>query len=339
MPDGRVGWGLIGASTISKEWMIDAIRAQPDAAVAALFSRDPERGRRFADEHNIPTLHTSLAGLLTDPAVDVVYVASTNERHHPEVLKIAAAGRHVLCEKPLALSIEQGMEMVRACAAAGVVLAVNHHLRNSATHRAIRHCVQSGLIGRPVTARIAHGALLPPHLQSWRIKDAAAGAGAILDLTVHDADLLRFLLDDEIRAVATMAADSGLASPGIEDTALTLLRTARGTLAEFQDVFNTPFNRTAVELHGTEGSVVARDVMTQRPVGTVRLRNRDGERTLELEHENLYVRGVRRFMAAIRGEDSVPCSGLDGVRSLAVALAALDSARTGREVQVPEVVA
>jgi 1,5-anhydro-D-fructose reductase (1,5-anhydro-D-mannitol-forming) len=317
--------------------MIDAIRAQPDAFVAAVFSRDTERGRAFAGEFGIPRSYTSLDVMLADPEVGAVYVASTNERHHPEVLACAAAGKHVLCDKPLAMTVERGLEMVAACEAAGVTFATNHHLRNAATHRAMRQAVAEGALGKVVTARISHGGLLPHHLQTWRLNDPGAGAGAVLDLAVHDADLTRFLLGDEIVEVAALTANSGMAGGGVEDTAMLAMRTARGALVSFHETFNAPFNRTSVEVHGTAGSLFAVDCMTQAPKGTVELRDQDGARQLPLAHENLYARGVRRFVDATRGRDTVPCTGRDGVRSLAVALAALESARTGHRVTVPEV--
>jgi 1,5-anhydro-D-fructose reductase (1,5-anhydro-D-mannitol-forming) len=214
MPDRQIGFGLIGASTITREWVAPAIR-EAGGAIVAVHSRDMARATAFADRLGVPRAYDRLDALLADPAIDAVYVATTNERHHGEVLAAAAAGKHVLCEKPLALTVEHGLEMARACAAAGVVLATNHHLRNAAHHIAMRDAVRAGRIGEPVVARIVHGALLPEHLQTWRINDPATGAGVLLDLTVHDADLLRFLLDDEIVEVTTMTRSTGLAAAGI----------------------------------------------------------------------------------------------------------------------------
>ncbi|MBV9244198.1 MAG: Gfo/Idh/MocA family oxidoreductase [Methylobacteriaceae bacterium] len=331
---GRVGWGFIGASTISREWMLEAVRRTPGNEVVAVFSRSRQRGERFAAETGIGKVYDRLADLLAAPDIQAIYVASTNERHHSEVLACAAAGKHVLCEKPLALSVEDGLAMVAACERAKVVLAVNHHLRGAAPHRAMREIIASGRLGRIVVVRTAHGALLPEHLQTWRIRDAATGAGAALDLTVHDADIVRFLLDDEIVAVQAMTANSGLAAGSIEDTALAILRTRGGVLVHVQDVFNTPFNRTAAEIHGTKGSLFALDCMTQEPIGSVVLRNAGGETPIELVHENRYARVVRQFNEAIAGHGRPDCTGRDGVASLAVALAVLESARTGCEAKV-----
>ncbi len=190
----KIRWGLIGATVIGREWMVDAIR-QAGGEIAVVMSRDAERGRRYAAEFGIPDATTELDRLLGD--VDAVYISTTNERHRDECLAAAAAGRHVLCEKPLATTLADAQRMVEACRKAGVVMGTNHHLRNAATHRAARAAIAAGRIGRPLAARVVHGGALPTHLHGWRLRDPGAGAGAILDLTAHDADLLRFLLDDE----------------------------------------------------------------------------------------------------------------------------------------------
>jgi 1,5-anhydro-D-fructose reductase (1,5-anhydro-D-mannitol-forming) len=316
-------WGLIGATTIGREWMVNAIRAA-GGDIVSVFSRDAQRGRDYAAEFGIPFATTSLLALLKD--VDAVYVATTNDRHRDEVVAAAQAGRHVLCEKPLATRYEDAAEMVRACNAADVVFATNHHLRNAATHRAMRAAIETGSIGRPLSARIVHGGALPTHLHGWRLHDAEAGAGAILDLTVHDSDLMRFVLRDEPESVMTISQNGGLAQPGIEDADMSLLTFRSGLIAQIYESFTTPFIRTSFEIHGSEGSLVATDCMAQRPGGNVVLRNTDGEETFALQHEDYYVRGVRAFQAAVAGDGQPTATGEDGLISLAVALAARRSA-------------
>ena len=140
---------------------------------------------------------TDLAALVEDKDIDAVYVSTTNELHRDQVFAAAAAGKHVLCEKPLALTLADARAMVAECRKRGVVMATNHHLRNAATHRAMRDAIKAGRIGKPLFARVFHAVYLPPHLQGWRIEKPEAGGGVILDITVHDADTLRFVLDDE----------------------------------------------------------------------------------------------------------------------------------------------
>jgi 1,5-anhydro-D-fructose reductase (1,5-anhydro-D-mannitol-forming) len=296
-------------------------------------SGDAARAAEFARAHAIPRSTAALAELLADPAVDAVYISSTNERHAEQAIAAAAAGKHVLCEKPLALTLAEARAIVAACARAGVVLGTNHHLRNAATHRALREQVRAGAIGTPRYARVFHAVQLPPHLQGWRVDAASAGGGVMLDITVHDADTLRFILDAEpVEAVGLSAPADGGAVAAIG--AMAVLRFDNGVLAQLHDAFDVPHAGTGIEIHGSAGSLFGRDAMTQRPVGEIRLRDARGERAVAVEHEDLYVRSVAAFAAAVRGEGQPAASGEDGVRSLAAALAVLEAARSGRRVAV-----
>jgi len=330
----QLRWGLIGASTIAREWTLGAMRAQPGNEVSAVFSTDARRAADFARTHGIASSYTELSRLLSDPAVDAVYVSTTNELHKPQVLAAAAAHKHVLCEKPLALTLADAHEMVAACAKAGVLLATNHHLRNAATHGKIRELIRSGVVGKPLFARVFHAVFLPPHLQGWRLHKPEAGGGVILDITCHDADTLRFLLDAEPVEAVALAQQGALATSGLEDGVMAVLRFDNGVLAQLHDAFTVKHAGTGLEVHGSEGSIVARDVMTQRAVGELVLRNASGETTVAAEHENLYVRALRAFNAAVSGRGQPSASGEDGVKSLAVALAVQEAARTGRTVAV-----
>jgi 1,5-anhydro-D-fructose reductase (1,5-anhydro-D-mannitol-forming) len=311
--------------------MIAAIRAA-GGEIAGVMSANPERGRKYAAEFSIPLATTSLDELLEN--CEAVYVATTNDLHYAQVLAAAKAKRHVLCEKPLALTLVEARAMVAACKAAGVVMGTNHHLRNAATHRAIREAVASGRIGRPLFARVCHAVYLPEHLQSWRIKDPKAGAGVVMDITVHDSDTLRFVLGEEPEAATAMIQHAGMGSADIEDGVLGVIRFRSGLLAHVFDAFTCRYARTAFEVHGTDGSLSADNCMTQRPVGTVILRTAQSETALPLDHENLYERSVRAFHAAVRGEGAPAATGEDGVRSMATALAVLEAAHTGRETKV-----
>jgi 1,5-anhydro-D-fructose reductase (1,5-anhydro-D-mannitol-forming) len=328
-----VRWGIVGATTIAKEWMIGAIR-EAGGEVVSVLSSDAARGRAYAKENVIPNATTSLEELLGG-GIDAVYIATTNEKHKAQTLAAAKAGKHVLCEKPLALSLADARRMVAACQKAGVVMGTNHHLRNAATHRAMREAIAKGKIGKPLFARVFHAVFLPPHLQGWRIKDPKTGSGVIMDITVHDADTLRFVLGDEPVSVTAMTQEGGMGAPGIEDGVMGVVRFANGTLAQFHDAFTTRYATTGFEVHGSKGSLIGTNCMTQRPVGDVLLRSAKGEEKLGLDQHNLYLRGLNAFHAAIRDRRKKPAAtGEDGVRSMALAIAAAKSARTGREVPV-----
>ncbi|UFX07950.1 1,5-anhydro-D-fructose reductase [Sinorhizobium meliloti] len=328
-----IRWGLIGASTIAREWVIGAIRAA-GGEVVSVMSSSAERGEAYAAENGIAKAVTSVDDLVGDPDVDAVYISTTNELHHGQALAAIRAGKHVLCEKQLAMNLNDGCEMVLKACEAGVVLGTNHHLRNAATHRAMREAIAAGRIGRPIAARVFHAVYLPPHLQGWRLDKPEAGGGVILDITVHDADTLRFVLnDDPIEAVA-ISHSAGMGKEGLEDGVMGVLRFRSGVIAQFHDAFTTKFAETGLEVHGTAGSLIGRNVMTQRPVGTVVLRNEEGESELPLDHRNLYETAIAAFHSAIGGNGRPSASGEDGVWSLATGLAVVKAAATGGAVEI-----
>ena len=202
--------------------------------------------------------------------------------------------------------------MVSACAQADVVMGTNHHLRNAGTFRAMRTAIRDGLIGRPLAARVFHAVHLPSHLQAWRIRDPAAGGGVVLDITVHDADTLRFVLDDEPEDVVAVSQAAGMAEKGLEDGVMAAVRFRSGLIAQLHDAFTAKHAGTGFEVHGTEGSLIGRNVMSQQPVGEVILRRADGEQVLPVDGTSLYVRSLRRFHAAMRGEEPPPQPGRTG---------------------------
>src|SRR5213075_2319006 len=114
----------------------------------------------------------------------------------------------------------------------GVVMATNHHLRNAATHRAMRDAIAEGRIGKPLFARVFHAVYLPPHLQGWRLEKPAAGGGVILDICVHDADTLRFILDAEPIEAVGLSQSAYLAREGLEDGVMAALRFDNGVVAQ-----------------------------------------------------------------------------------------------------------
>jgi 1,5-anhydro-D-fructose reductase (1,5-anhydro-D-mannitol-forming) len=331
----KLGWGFIGASDIAKTRMCEAINGQADSFVAGVMSSNADRARQYAAENGIQAAYSSVDDLLADPSIDVVYISTTNERHKGEVLAVARAHKHVLCEKPLALNLSDAREMVKACEEAGVVMGTNHHLRNAVTHRTIRRLISEGAIGKPLAARVFHAVYLPPRLQGWRVERPEAGAGVILDITVHDADTLHFALGDDAVEVTALSAQQGLGKGKVEDAVMGAIRFRNGVLAQFHDAFTIRHARTGFEVHGTEGSLVSQDVMTQEPVGRVFLQREDKITEIELGvRENLYAHQVRHFNAAVLGKGKPFATGEDGIRSLAVGLAVLESAKSGRSIRV-----
>lgn len=331
-----IGWGFIGASTWASRYLIPAVIGLPDASAVGVFSSSHERGKRYAVNNGLEKAYASLDELLDDPQIDAVYISTTNDLHATQTIAAAGAGKHVLCEKPLAVTLDDALNMREACDAAGVVLGTNHHFRAAPTIGAMRRLIAEGAIGDIVAARVFHALLLLEELQTWRLKRPEAGAGVVLDITVHDVDTVRFLLDDEVAEVTAVTANQGLAVDAVEDSVMGVLRMRRGQLVSFHDSFTVPHATPGLEVHGTTGSLIGHDVLRPDPVGEVELhRDREVEEVVIAERNSLYVEAVRRFNSAVRGDGEPLTTGRDGIASLAVALAALESAKTGATVSIP----
>ena len=321
-------WALIGASTIASQFMIGAIRSQLGNAVRWVVSSDPVRAAEYAAGHAIPYSGADIAAALADPAVGAVYISSTNEKHRAQALAAIAAGKHVLCEKPLAMTVGEAAGMVAAAEKAGVVFATNHHLRCSGSHQAVREMIAQGRVGRVLSLRIFHAVHLPESLQGWRITSVDAGGGVVPDITVHDADVARFLLDEDPVSVVAEVASSGMGQ-GVEDSAMSVWTMPSGAMVMAHESFTHPFAGSGLEVHGTKGSIFARGVMTQRPVGEITLLTAAGTEVVPYATHELYAHGVARFCAAVAGSSAPAATGWDGVKSLAVAMAVRAAAASG----------
>lgn len=326
-------WALIGASTIAAQYMIGAIRAQNGGEILRVVSGSAARGANYAREHGIPKSGTDLDEALADPAVEAVYISTTNEKHLSQAMAAIAAGKHVLCEKPLAMTLADAAVMVVAAEKAGVVFATNHHLRCSGSHRTVRDLITGGRIGKVLSLRIFHAVHLPENLQGWRINSAEAGGGVIPDITVHDADVTRFLLGEDPQTVVAQMTASGMGQ-GVEDSAMSVWSMPSGAMVMSHESFTHPFAGSGFEVHGTEGSIFARGVMTQKPVGEIELVTKAGRENVPYPAHDLYVQGVSEFVAATQGKGKPAATGWDGVKSLAVAFAVREAAATGNRLTV-----
>jgi 1,5-anhydro-D-fructose reductase (1,5-anhydro-D-mannitol-forming) len=157
----------------------------------------------------------------------------------------------------------------------------------------------------------------------------------ILDITVHDADTLHFVLGDDAVEVTALSERQGLGKSGVEDAVMGVIRFKNGLLAQFHDAFTIPHAYTGFQVHGTEGSLFSEDVMTQEPKGRLFIRKEETQQEIDPgPQENLYAHQVRHFNAAVHGQGKPFTTGEDGIRSLAVALAVQESAKTGKCVPV-----
>ncbi len=331
----RIGWGLVGASNIARRRVANAINHSDAGQLVGIMSHRLELAEKFAAEFAIPRYFDSLPDLLAEPRVDAVYISSTNQHHHAQVLAAAAAGKHVLCEKPLATDLDDAVEMERACRAAGVVLGTNHHLRNSGTIRAMQAVIASGRIGAPMSAIVTQPVSIGD--QEWRRNDPGAGSGVSLDVLVHGADAIRYILGQEPVEVSAMGRSSAKMANAVIDSIMATYRFGGGALAALYADFNAPQGRSRIDIHGCKGSIFGSDVLGKSPDfrGRVvlRLDGQDEEIAKESD-DSRYLLGINRFNAAVLKVGEPACSGVDGIRSLAMILAAEAAARSGSTVRV-----
>ena len=326
-------WALVGASDIAATKVLPAIRAVGDDAVV-VRSGDAGHAEAWAREHGVPDAVTDLASALDRSDVDAVYVSSVNQLHREHVEAAARAGKHVLAEKPLALSLADAQAMVDACRSAGVVMATNHHLPASPAHRVLKQAVRDGLVGDVRAVYVNHAVQLPERLAGWRIDDPVGG-GVVLDVTVHDAAAVAAILGTRALEVTAVGLNQDNSPTGPVDAVMTSAVWEGGVLVQTHDAYNNAHLPTSLHIIGTDGALDASDCNTGDPAGTVTLWRGHVAEPLEVgAREDLYETTLHAFRAAVRGTGEVLVTGEDGVRSLAVSLAVLDSLRTGQRTAV-----
>lgn len=330
-------WGLIGASDIAATRVIGAIR-NSGGIVTGVFSGSSDRARDFAATHELSNATSDLEELL-GWNIDAVYISSTNGKHFDQACRALKAGKHVLCEKPLALDAGEAAAMVELADQKGLVLAANHHLPGSPLHVKVRELVNDGVIGTVLSAKVAHAVLLPERLRGWRLGQNTPGSGVILDITCHDASVLNPLLGTPVAVNAIAVQQADWNTGGQADAAMTVIRyETEGrppVLAQTHDSFTVGFAQTSLEVHGTDGTIQIIDAMTQDTKGQVVLITGSGVQPVEVDcSDDLYVIGLRAFTAAVGGTGVPTATGLDGLMALKVALAAQESANSGRTVHI-----
>lgn len=307
--------------------------------MAFVYSTEQAWAERYAATNGILGATDDLARACEWPGVDAVYISSTNEKHASQTIAAAAAGKHVLCEKPMALSIADGRRMMQAADEHGVVLAVNHHLPGAATHRTIQRMVSSGGIGAPLGMRIGHAVMIPERLRGWRLTDPAGG-GVILDITVHDISAAQAILGStatEASAIAVRQGSWASAGGGPPDSVMATLR-FRDVPVQLYDAFTVAHLRSSLEVIGAEGCLRAVDVMTQEPIGSLWLTvgNHTEEVTIA-DRRDLYDVALDGFRSAVAGLGGPTVSAEDGLTALAGALAVAHAASTGRNTRTADV--
>jgi 1,5-anhydro-D-fructose reductase (1,5-anhydro-D-mannitol-forming) len=329
MSDDRIGWGIVGLGRIADSEIAPAVAAAGNSTLAGVVSRDLGRAREFAARHGAASAYDDYAALLADPAVDAVYIATPNALHAEQVVAAAAAGKHVLCDKPLATAVADAERAVAACREAGVGLGITFQTRRHEGMRDVRELVAGGEIGpvRLVQLQLGPGRMLP---KSWRTDPSLAGAGVMNNFGVHAFDLIRYLLGAEVvEATAVVDVEPGYA---VDTLALAVLRFDNGALAYVNANQSLPNPQLDLSVHGTEGTVLGRNVTRPNLTGSFTVIGPDGTRERTVSSTGAFLATVQDFAdAVLRGEDPSP-SGVDGLRSVELIEALTRSAQERRTV-------
>jgi len=329
-----VGWGLIGTGRVAAQ-MADAIGRAEGTHAASVLSRDSARGAAFAANHGVATVAGSLEELLVNDAVDVVYVASPNGLHVAQTLAAADAGKHVLCEKPMATSLGDCDLMDRRCRERGVQLGIAFQYRQHPAHIAMRQAVRDGLIGRPV---LADAAVCLPAMSTpdWYGDPALAGGGVIPMSGVHRLDLISFILEASPVRVCAMLSTRDADRP-YEDTAAAVVAFEGGATATVRFAMDVPYGGDPIAIHGTEGSLEARGTTSQwwgGGGGEVTLRVRGSTHKTSYDSVDLYQLQVESFVAQIGGRSTSVGTARDGAAAVVLTAAIVDASNSGTTVTV-----
>lgn len=266
-------WGLIGTGGFARKAAAPAFASVKDADLVAVLSSDPQRASSFADEHGVENAFDQLDRFLAAPDLEAVWIAAPTYLHHEQALAALRAGKHVLLEKPLAMSSAEGWELVQAARVAGVVLATGYQARYVPAHLTMRKLIADGAIGDVSTARTYYAVHRPGPPPEWRQQRQTARWGALADIGTHHLDLLRMLLGEVSEAIGLSGHQLGFET---EDVCAASLAFESGALASLTVSVNAFKQHTRVEVHGTRGALVAVDT-SPNGQGTATLITGEGE--------------------------------------------------------------
>jgi 1,5-anhydro-D-fructose reductase (1,5-anhydro-D-mannitol-forming) len=326
------GWGVAGLGWVAGDFFVPAMQKSPGSTLAACLGSSPEKSRAFAQRFGAARAHDDLDSLLRDPAVDAVYIALPNALHHAAVLAAARAKKHILCEKPFAMSVAHAREMVAACRAAGVILRIAHQIRLDAAIVRAREIVRSGRLGRLAEISLERGSANPAR-KTWRLDHAQSGV--IFDVGVHLIDLIQWVSGQRFVEVSAFShPDRRL---GKSDDTVTVLGRLDGdchALARATREVASAENNLIVE--GAEATLITSALRFARE-HVVRVRDKKGVTEERFPASPAYEFEIRAFEGEVRGERSLLPDGEDSLQTVAVTQAVLQSIDERRIVTVPAV--
>jgi predicted dehydrogenase len=323
----RLRWGILGTARINR-LIIPALRASPRSVVHAVASREGERARAYAREWDIPHVYASYPSLI-ESDVDVVYIPLPNSLHVPWTVHALREGKHVLCEKPLALSAPDVDRVSAEAAAANRIVAEGFMYRHHAQTRRLSELIAEGALGQ-VTVMTAVFTYMQSRDPDVRL-DPALGGGALWDVGCYPVSLFNFLAG---AAPATAAAVQHVGPTGIDEHFAGILTYESGIVAQFQVGFHSAYHTSATIL-GTGGALeVARPYRPGVHERLILRRTDDTIDTIDVTGRPIFHDQIADFEDAVLGHQP-PRIPLEDSRRLALTLTALrQAARDGVVVSV-----
>ncbi len=257
-------WGIIGGSRVVEERFLPALTAilgehrsdlGAESVVHAIYSRNRPHARQIADRHAIPFFGDDLAPLLEDYTTQIIYIASHPNHHAEQTAAALRAGKHVLCEAPLALNAEEAEILTAMAANRSLMLAINQITRGTPALQSARHLLDAEALGDLLGIEISNLALLPLAQQTWRLQPDGGGVG--FERTLQSLDALTFLLRDQVVEVTARQGQRILGdNASVMEELFTLARLRSYPFqAQLHDALLVPHASERVDIHGSRGSL------------------------------------------------------------------------------------
>jgi predicted dehydrogenase len=314
--------GILGAARIAPMALVRPARAVAEAEVVAVAARDGARARIFARKHGIARVHESYAALIADPEIDAVYNPLPNGLHCEWTLAALAAGKHVLCEKPIAANADEARQMADAADASGHVLMEAFHWRYHPLVDRVLEIIASDEIGavRHIEARLCFPLPIPGDI---RYRFDLAG-GATMDAGCYAVSQVRHLSGAEPEVVR---AEARLSSPNVDRYMQADLRFADGRTARVtQSLFSSRLLALSTRILGEAGEIRIFNPVAPHVFHRLGVRGRNGRRHERVPGEATYTCQLRAFVRAVAEGQPLPTDGRDGVKNMSVIDAIYDRA-------------
>ncbi len=333
----KILWGVMGNATIARVCMIPAIQKSRNGKVHALASRSPDRAADVTSANNIQNLYNSYHALIEDSAIQAVYIALPNHLHHKWALKAFSAGKHVLCEKPLACNADEANEMAAAAATTGRLLMEAFMYRFHPRSLRIRKLVQNGTIGPPRLIRAAFCYRMSEEKvqdpSNFRL-DPEMGGGALLDVGCYGVSVARWLYGAEPYQVHCEAC---FHPNGVDTHAMAMLRFKGERIATIEASFLAGLQQT-YSVVGEKGVIdLPQDAFIpweKDAVYTVRENDAEAGDPVAVPGADEYQLMVEHFADAVLGHASIEYGPNDSIQNMRVLDALAEAARHRRAVQV-----